>query len=157
MGMEVIFKSNLVAVKKAIRQQLRKNMWDATEYLKDKIQKKLSKIEGGGRIYFNLSKYDEKGRLVFKYVHKASAPGEPPVKFTGKLIRSIKNDVVESPYYLEGKVYSEDKKAHYLEFGTYKMAKRPFFKSTFEENKLKIIEILYRNTEGYNKKITIID
>lgn len=152
MSMGVIFKSSLVAVKKEIRNGLERNMQKALDFAKKKIQDKLSRKYGSGRVYFNISKRDEKGRLVFKHVHIASAPGEPPVEFTGALKRSIKTDVGKSRYFIEGKIYTNDKKAVTLEFGDVGMniAKRPFFRNTVEENKQKILEILHRNIE-YNK------
>lgn len=147
--MDIVFKSNLVAVKREIRSGMRNNMYDAVEYLKDKIKDKLSRTQGSGRIYFSLSKTDRNGKIVFKRIHQASSPNEPPVMFTGDLRESIDSYVKETAYELEGRVYTYDEKARTLEFGDFSrhIAKRPFFKNTFEENKEKIQNILHRNIE----------
>jgi hypothetical protein len=52
-----------------------------------------------------------------------SAPGEPPRMQTGRLKRSVKVKIMKG---IRGRVYSRDPKAHLLEFGTVKMAARPW-------------------------------
>ena len=79
-----------------------------------------------------------------KKTYVASAPGEPPAVATGQLRSSIKYRIVGELQVLRGEVGSELKKAPMLEFGTRKMAARPFLKPTFDEELPTIKEILSR-------------
>lgn len=66
--------------------------------------------------------------------HRASAPGEPPTVDFGNLRRSIETDVVKSYHRVD--LYSgghEAPYAIYLEFGTRRMAARPFMQNSLEE------------------------
>lgn len=56
--------------------------------------------------------------------HQASAPGESPASDTGNLLRSINTSV--SPAALTGNVNFGTIYSRYLEYGTAKMAPRPF-------------------------------
>ncbi len=58
-------------------------------------------------------------------VHRASAPGEAPAIDTGALANSIQVDVVGET---EAVVYTNQKYAAPAEFGTARMAPRPFMK-----------------------------
>lgn len=55
--------------------------------------------------------------------HQASAPGEAPAVDTGTLINSVQTDVQGT----EGSVYTNQEVAPMLEYGTSRMAPRPFF------------------------------
>lgn len=56
--------------------------------------------------------------------HQASAPGQPPATDTGRLVNSITTDYKAAK--LMGTVTARTAYAAYLEYGTEKMAPRPF-------------------------------
>lgn len=79
----------------------------------------LAKIKGGaksGRIY-------RRGSIT----HQASAPGQSPATDTGVLIRSAKTEVDTAAKEINGVVSFGALYARMLEFGTRRMAARPFF------------------------------
>lgn len=59
--------------------------------------------------------------------HQASAPGEPPATDTGNLLNSIQSDISDASR-LEVYVEAQAEYAGALEFGTFKMAPRPFLR-----------------------------
>jgi HK97 gp10 family phage protein len=63
--------------------------------------------------------------------HVASAPGEAPAVDLGALINSIQTAMDGT----KGQVYTNMLYAVYLEFGTRKMAPRPFFTPAAEESR----------------------
>lgn len=63
--------------------------------------------------------------------HQASAPGESPAIDTGQLANSIQTVVEE----LSATVGTNTEYAPYLEFGTHRMAPRPFMGPAFERAK----------------------
>ncbi len=64
--------------------------------------------------------------------HQASAPGEPPATDTGNLVNSIEVEKVR-PLTRHVNVHAEY--APYLEYGTARMAARPFLQPSFEEER----------------------
>lgn len=66
-----------------------------------------------------------------KRTHQASAPGQPPMSDTGRLASSMKWHLY--PY--EGNVFSPVEYAFWLEFGTSRMAARPFLFPSVEEER----------------------
>ena len=80
------------------------------------------------------------GVLYEKYnprrTHKASAAGEPPATDTGFLVNNIFLNVDTDG--LGASVESRADYSSFLEFGTSKMAARPFMQPALEENKPKI-------------------
>lgn len=74
--------------------------------------------------------------------HQASAPGEPPATDTGVLLNSIAGDVEVTNGVVQGLVRASAKYALYLEFGTRKMAARPFLLPAVERNRSAILQIL---------------
>ena len=64
--------------------------------------------------------------------HQASAPGEPPKTDTGRLVSSIFVEISEGG--LKAEVGSGLGYAQHLEFGTQKMAARPWLQPTFDKN-----------------------
>jgi|APGre2960657404_1045060.scaffolds.fasta_scaffold138069_2 HK97 gp10 family phage protein len=68
--------------------------------------------------------------------HQASAPGQPPATDTGFLARNIYSNIDSDG--LGGSVESRAPYSSYLEFGTAKMAARPFMFPALEMNKPKI-------------------
>ena len=68
--------------------------------------------------------------------HQASAPGEAPATDTGSLVGSLA--IEPDPDGLGTKVLARSGYAMWLEFGTRRMAARPFFQRSFELHKKKI-------------------
>jgi HK97 gp10 family phage protein len=73
-------------------------------------------------------------------IHIASIPGKPPAIDTGRLVNSINYivDVYTKGYAAE--VFASTKYAADLEFGTTKMAARPFMQPALESSKQKILD-----------------
>jgi HK97 gp10 family phage protein len=69
-------------------------------------------------------------------VHKSSGPGESPAPDTGNLIRNIQTSV--DPQKLTGKVNFGTEYAPHLEYGTIKMAPRPFARPAAEHKRAEI-------------------
>ena len=91
------------------------------------------------------------GRVYGK--HKASAPGETPAVDTGVLVNSIKTELVsssDSEAWVQ--VGTGVEYAEWLEFGTSKMAARPFMRPAYDNNEAKIKDIIRKfakqNIEG---------
>jgi HK97 gp10 family phage protein len=80
------------------------------------------------------------GKIYQKYIprrtHQASADGQPPATDTGFLVQNInlKIDIDK----LGASVESNANYSAFLEFGTRKMAARPFMQPALEENRPKI-------------------
>ncbi len=68
--------------------------------------------------------------------HRASAAGEPPATDTGYLVSKIFTNI--DPVGLGASVESRADYSSFLEFGTSKMAARPFMQPALEENKPRI-------------------
>ena len=64
--------------------------------------------------------------------HQASAPGEAPAIDSGALVNSIQTTMDGD---LSGAVYTNQEYAMFLEYGTTKMAARPFFSSNGEKSR----------------------
>jgi len=76
--------------------------------------------------------------------HQASAPGEPPMSDTGRLANSIEFDALDD---LTVTVGSRVAYAAYLEYGTSRMAPRPYFRPAVEDITPKYIRRLERAIE----------
>jgi len=87
-------------------------------------------------------------------VHRASAPGEAPATDTGALVSSIYN---ESRGKYSKAIGSRLDYAYYLEFGTFKMAKRPSWIPAVERaipKMLKRVEIAIAKAKARAEKTT---
>jgi len=87
-------------------------------------------------------------------VHRASAPGEAPATDTGALVSSIYN---ESRGKYSRAIGSRLDYAYYLEFGTFKMAKRPSWIPAVERvipKMLKRVEIAIAKAKARAEKTT---
>lgn len=103
--------------------------------LKDTVKKDF-RAKKSGRIYIKRLR----GRLVR---HRASAPGEPPAKFTGALDMSI---ATKTSGYTQLDFSAGNEKAPYaafLENGTRIMAKRPYMIKSVRENERNTVEAFY--------------
>ena len=74
-------------------------------------------------------------------VHQASAAGEPPATDTGRLVNSIYHDVENRGREIIGIVGAGVDYAIHLEFGTSKMAARPFLQPALRNNAKTITNI----------------
>jgi hypothetical protein len=87
-------------------------------------------------------------------IHRASAPGEAPATDTGTLVSSIYN---ESRGKYAKAIGSRLDYAYYLEFGTFKMAKRPSWIPAVERaipKMLKRVEIAIAKAKARAEKTT---
>jgi len=85
-------------------------------------QRSILKGPKTGRIY----KRGKRGRT-----HQASAPGEPPANDTGRLASSLRSEV--SAGALTASLIAGTSYAAHLEYGTTKMAARPFMRPAAEK------------------------
>jgi len=91
-------------------------------------------LELQGNIKTSIARGPASGRTYEKYnprrTHTASAPGQPPMTDTGRLVNSIEFDKIGD---LTATVGSKLAYAAYLEYGTSRIAARPFFRPAIEE------------------------
>lgn len=88
--------------------------------------------------------------------HIPSRPGEPPAVMTGKLRASITHEVkkglggdIEARVGIKGGTEPDTKNyGLFLEFGTSKMAKRPYLKPALNKNLQAITNLLKRAVKG---------
>jgi HK97 gp10 family phage protein len=149
---EVRFSSNLPQVQAALTRLLRERMTKACRHLANRTKVALTGKRTGRRYIIPGLKTitarelrlgrqlttKERGRR--KYT--ASAPGEAPAVLFGHLRNSIKYRVVSDGANVFGIVGSTLEKAPWLEFGTSKMAPRPFLQPTYQREKGTIKGIL---------------
>lgn len=79
--------------------------------------------------------------------HQASAPGEPPANLTGHLVASFKKVQSTTGSVVSVRVTNTAKYAMFLEFGTRKMAARPFMRPAYtnvKDQMLRLIEQKFR-------------
>jgi HK97 gp10 family phage protein len=74
--------------------------------------------------------------------HQASAPGEPPATDTGALIASIVSGAEIEGAGLVGFLEARAGYAIHLEFGTRKMAARPFLTPSVEEHRARTTDLM---------------
>ena len=77
-----------------------------------------------------------------------SAPGEPPAVVTGTLRASITHRLEEEDGDTVGYVGTNVEYAPYLEFGTSRMAARPFMFPALETNRTNIVDAIKDELEG---------
>lgn len=131
---KVELKRNLNEVVKKINDVAGQRMAEACIHVQNKTKEKLSGNRSGRQ-------YRVPGT---KTNYTASAPGEPPASMTGQLRNNIHFQIQGKGKEVIGLVGSTLDKAPMLEFGTRKMAARPFLKPTFDEELPAIKEILSR-------------
>ena len=89
-----------------------------------------------GRFY----RYNLNGRII---THRASAPGEPPARLTGRLENTISTRTPGSTSMTYSAGNDEVIYARFLEEGTVKMEPRPFMIKSIRDNQGLIIESFY--------------
>lgn len=114
-----VFRSNL-------NNELRTRLENAGAYAETAVKLELSK-SGGGKLYGS---------------HRASAPGQAPTTWKGDLRASITHTVVTIGSLLTAIVGTNKTYAPLLEFGTSKMAPRPFMRITIERIKPTLWKIM---------------
>lgn len=97
-----------------------------------KVQAKISRPPSGA-IATKIRNAEGRRRALLKA--QGSAPGEPPRRRTAELRSSISSEVTVSDGLVSAKVGSDLFWARHLEFGTKKMAARPFLRPTLAEYK----------------------
>lgn len=106
--------------------------------------KNLVRQPGQGRVYTHYLWTDNQGRLrkgrERPAPHRASAPGDPPASDTGRLMGSIQSGMVGDGF--RNEVTAATEYARWLEFGTLKMAARPFMKPAIDQNRKPVLKIL---------------
>ena len=73
-------------------------------------------------------------------IHTASAPGEPPAVDSGELINSSR--VEDSPEEIKSSVIWQAPHAPYMEYGTQKIAPRPFAGPAVENKRSEIEDVI---------------
>lgn len=73
-------------------------------------------------------------------MHQASAPGEPPATDTGRLVANVLFAIEQGGY--SARVGTDLEYGKNLEFGTRKMAARPWLSRAITENSDKIINLI---------------
>lgn len=72
--------------------------------------------------------------------HQASAPGEPPATDTGRLVQSARLEL--DPDTLSGQVQWSTEYAAHLEYGTAKMAPRPYASVAVENKRDEVTDVV---------------
>lgn len=80
-------------------------------------------------------------------VHQASAPGQYPASDTGRLASNVRFEL-PTPSNLTGRVGTNIAYGPYLEFGTSRMAARPWLLPSFEQAKIGVERELKAKLEG---------
>jgi len=120
----------------------------ATVEAKNLVIDKLSQ-PGRGRTYTHQFYTDNQGRLRVGGLrpggpHTASAPGDPPAVDNDVLRGSTQSEVTTTPSGAVGEVSVNTEYAAYLEFGTEKIAPRPFMSAVLREGAGRIRDAFVR-------------
>jgi HK97 gp10 family phage protein len=119
-------KGKLGVTPKLIRQEVSKALFVSAKHVEGEAKRSILNGQKSGRLY-------KRGKTVF---HRASAPGEAPASDTGRLANSI-NSYLDSTalgsFVVAGRGLA--KYAPLLEFGTSKIAPRPFLFPALEQSK----------------------
>ncbi len=100
-----------------LEKELEDRLEKAAAYAETAVKTALSQ-PGGGHLYGS---------------HRASAPGQAPTVLTGQLRASITHKVVRAGLFLQAIVGTNVLYALLLEYGTSKMAPRPFLRATIDK------------------------
>ena len=116
---------NSDAIVAELRQAAMRGVVMGTEEVRNEMVSLIMNGQKTGRLYYRrgLSKLSKSGKS-FSGGHRASAPGEAPASDKGRLVGSITTGY--DPANLVGTVTARTGYAAYLEYGTKKMAPRPY-------------------------------
>ncbi|MGE4043317.1 MAG: HK97-gp10 family putative phage morphogenesis protein [Acetobacteraceae bacterium] len=134
-------------LKTGIDAETKKALYLSGLKVEEKAKKAIMNGPKTGRVY----RKGKKGRIL----HQASAPGEAPANDTGRLVNSIHTEAKG-----DGSVVTVSAGsgvvdyAAALEFGTSKMAARPFFNPALEQAKPEIEALMKRAVVNVTKKTT---
>jgi len=121
MGVE--FTCRIPEAKKAISDAASKKMLETVNKVRNQTLKTLSGSRSGRT-------YKVPGT---ERTYTASSPGEPPAQATGRLRQSIKTSIEGKGDEIIGKVGTDLEYGRCLEFGTKKVAARPWLKISFDK------------------------
>lgn len=124
--------ASMAIFKTDLDKELRNRLENAGAYAENAVKMALS-MPGGGKLYGS---------------HRASSPGQPPTTWSGDLRASITHQVMKLGLFLTAIVGTDKTYAPKLEYGTSKMAPRPFMRVTIA----KIQPILWRIMAGGKSK-----
>lgn len=131
MGAEIVIVSHIPEVTAEILRTAKERMEEAVMVVRNQTLETLSG-KRSGRVY----------RLPYgRGTYTASAPGEPPATRFGELKKSIQTTVEGEEKQIIGAVGTDKKTGPMLEFGTRKMAARPWLRISFEKMIDKVKEI----------------
>ena len=109
-----------------------------SKYMKDVIQYGVREVRNEAILSIQGTPKTGRAYQRGKKIHIASSPGNPPAIDTGILINSIEMVYKDSGF--TGEVQANTNYAIHLEYGTAKMAERPFMQPALETNKKKILK-----------------
>ena len=118
-------------VKQAVADELNKAVYASAQKVSSEAKRSLLDGNKSGRIYKHGS-----------VLHRASAPGEAPASDTGRLVNSINSYAVGNGEAISVAGRGTVKYAAMLEFGTIKIAPRPFMLPALEKSRAWIGERL---------------
>ncbi len=131
MDTEIRLESHLKEVMDSFKEVARERMLEAVQVVRDKVNETLSQ-PGHGKVY------KVPGTSV---EYTASAPGEPPATATGNLKKSVHWSVEGEGADIVGRVGTDQDYGKSLEYGTSKMAPRPWLRKSFEQEEGKVKQI----------------
>jgi len=125
------FRRRMETQGKAVSAKLALALDEAAQAVQGEAQRLIADPPKSGRIY---QKY------VPRRVHQASAPGQAPATDTGALIASIVIDRTDVP---RGRIVIAATSAYakHLEYGTRKMAPRPFLRRALRTMRRRIVQL----------------
>jgi len=132
MGLSIKFKSNIRNAQLAIDTNAKARMAQAVNEVRNETLNTLTGTRSGRQ-------YKVPGTTR---TYTASAPGEPPAQRLGELRQSITGRVTGALGQIIGKVGTDKDYGPPLEYGTKKMAARPWLRISFEKSIGKIQSIL---------------
>ena len=122
-------KSNVPKVKAAISQEMDKLVLRVAHQIRNHAIESIQRGQKTGREY-----------KIRSVTHTASAPGEAPANMTGNLVRSIR--VEHFPGSGTARVAVAASYARELEFGTKKIAPRPFLRPSIAKVKAEMPDLI---------------
>ncbi len=123
--------ASMAVFRMKVDKQIKDRLENAGAYAENAVKMALS-MPGGGKLYGS---------------HRASAPGQPPTTWSGDLRASITHTVIKLGMLWTAIVGTDKDYAPKLEYGTSKMAPRPFMRVTIA----KIQPTLWRLMAGGKK------